>query len=101
MPRHWLKSPGSPRLTSHSAHKLRGDLALAKLLEDFEIPKVTAVRAAQAAAAFDSVKSRGDGGPVSTRTLAVRANRVPAGPSRREPLAQGLSRAAAPAASAA
>lgn len=54
---------GSPRLTSHSAHKLRGDLALAKLLEDFEIPKVTAVRAAQAAAAFDSVDALRAAGP--------------------------------------
>ncbi|WP_066095872.1 NAD-dependent DNA ligase LigA [Xanthomonas massiliensis] len=43
--------------------KLRGDLALAKLLEDFEIPKVTAVRAAQAAAAFDSVDALRAAGP--------------------------------------
>ncbi|MGD4802017.1 NAD-dependent DNA ligase LigA [Xanthomonas citri pv. citri] len=43
--------------------KLRGELSLANLLEDLEIPKVTPIRAAQIATAFGSIDALRNGGP--------------------------------------
>ncbi|AEQ96009.1 NAD-dependent DNA ligase LigA [Xanthomonas oryzae] len=73
---HFFDQPGNQKAIDHllarkvrigdthpPSPKLRGELSLANLLEDLEIPKVTPIRAAQIAAAFGSIDALRNGGP--------------------------------------
>ncbi|PPV08303.1 NAD-dependent DNA ligase LigA [Xanthomonas bromi] len=73
---HFLDQPGNQQAIDHllarkvrigdthpPSPKLRGELSLANLLEDLEIPKVTPIRAAQIATAFGSIDALRNGGP--------------------------------------
>ncbi|UXA52811.1 NAD-dependent DNA ligase LigA [Xanthomonas prunicola] len=73
---HFFDQPGNQKAIDHllarkvrigdthpPSPKLRGELSLANLLEDLEIPKVTPIRAAQIATAFGSIDALRNGGP--------------------------------------